>query len=130
MTFAEDVDGVDELGLTAAAEQWAAYKQALAAVEAAAPAALNASGRNPLGQLDDAVSDLATYAHWAGIRAGAASEHLRLAMIQPRSVCRCNGHGYLREWTRDGGYGPITETCPDCGGLGTVPMPAVRLTID
>ena len=40
----------------------------------AAPEALGAPGlANPLGRLDDTVSDLATYAYWAGVRAGAAA---------------------------------------------------------
>jgi hypothetical protein len=76
----------------AAAEQWAAWKHAMADVAAAAPAAFSAPGTaNPLDRLDDAVSDLATYAYWAGIRAGAAYEHLRLSLTPARAVCRCNG---------------------------------------
>ena len=63
----------------------------------------------------------------AGIRAGAAYEHLRLALVTPRMGClRCHSHGKL--WGgkphRHHDDGTNEETCPDCRGAGTVPTPA------
>ena len=127
VTFAEDLDGIDfeQHAFGAAAEQWAVWKQLMAEVAAAAPEAFSAPGTaHLLGQLDDAVSDLATYAHWAGIRAGAAYEHLRLALMPARQVCRCNGYGFINRSV--GGYAHTGEICPDCHGAGTLEMQAVR----
>lgn len=97
----------------------------MADVAAAAPAAFSAPGTaNPLDRLDDAVSDLATYAYWAGIRAGAAYEHLRLSLTPARAVCRCDGYGFIDHSA--GGYAHTGEVCPDCEGVGTVAVEAVR----
>jgi hypothetical protein len=127
VTFAEDLDALDfgQHALGGAAEQWAGWKQAMADVAAAAPEAFSAPGiANPLGRLDDTVSDLATYAYWAGIRAGAAYEHLRLALAPAREVCRCNGYGFI---DRSGaGYPRSGEPCPDCGGAGSVAVEGAR----
>ena len=79
---------------------------------------------NPLVLLDDAVSDLSTLVYMDGVRAGAACEHLRLALTPAVTVCRCNGHGRLRQpVTIVDGHGrylvttrPSDAICPDCGG--------------
>ncbi len=72
-------------------------------------------------------------ASWmAGVRCGAAYEHLRLAMVAPRQMCRrCHGDGRL--WG-DAPYmrrpvGAEGEPCPDCDGRGWVPTPAPTLSL-
>ena len=65
-----------------------------------------------------------------GIRAGAAYEHLRLAMVTPWMECeRCHAGGRLWGGSpfRHDGDGTNEEACPDCGGSGTVPTPAPTL---
>ena len=72
---------------------------------------------------------MAVVAWMAGVRAGAAYEHLRLALTPPTQTCpRCHGHGALRGGRppSDRAHGP-EERCPDCGGAGTVPTPAPAL---
>ena len=66
----------------------------------------------------------------AGVRAGVAYEHLRLAMVAPRQTCRaCHGNG--RTWGgtpfRHNDDGTGGKTCIGCGGAGTVPTPAPTL---
>jgi hypothetical protein len=119
VTFAIEVDSTD-FGFSGrftngAAEEWAAYKQALDRVVALAPALLDPKhpdslygdrhGAHPMVLLDELVVAMGSAMQRAGVVQGAAYEHLRLAMTAPRTVCHCNGHG-----------------CETCGGKGTLPV--------
>ncbi|MFL5279936.1 MAG: hypothetical protein ACJ8AW_02795 [Rhodopila sp.] len=72
-----------------------------------------------------------------GVRAGAAYEHLRLALMPATTVCRRNGHGQLLKPVEivdgHGRYLATTalsdERCPACGGSGTRPTPAPILDL-
>jgi len=129
ISFAVDLDSTD-LGFSGgftngAAPEWADYKQALDRVIALAPELLdpehpvslhgNGSRRcdHPVALLDELVVAMGNAMHRAGVVKGAAYEHLRLAMVAPRKVCRCNGHG-----------------CEACGGRGTVAAERPVLTME
>ena len=130
-SFADAVDGADLGGLYEwfghnAAEEVTAYKQALDRLLDLHPALRDERGFGcPVSRLDEAAMGMWVMSWMAGVRAGAAYEHLRLALMEPLSVCRCNGHGHLRG-AGAGGWG-TGELCPDCQGKGTVPTPASNL---
>lgn len=134
IAFAEALDGTDfrDFFESGAAPEMAEYKQALLRVEDAfgvLPRDLPFG--HPLQDLDEAALAMWCVAWMAGVRAGAAYEHLRLAMIAPVETCRgCHGHG--RTWGgspfRSHDDGADAATCATCGGRGTVPTPAPRLT--
>jgi hypothetical protein len=117
VTFAVEVDstdtGVDWLFANGAPAEWAAYKQALDRVVALAPDLLDENGSgwqgrccdHPMVLLDELVVAMGSTMWRAGVVAGAAYEHLRLALTAPVQVCRCNGHG-----------------CETCAGQGTLPV--------
>jgi len=84
---------------------------------------------HPLVALDEAALGMWCVAWMAGVRAGAAYEHLRLAMVMPTQTCRrCHGQG--RTWGgspyRLNDDGTNGAPCATCGGGGTVPTPAPR----
>jgi hypothetical protein len=84
-------------------------------------------GRTPFSDLDEATTALWLETFQAGVRMGAELEHVRLALVGPTRSCRrCQARGEL---LADGTY-PLdelgTQTCPDCGGSGTLPVPGVR----
>jgi hypothetical protein len=116
VTFAVELDSTDfgfSSFVNGAADEWAAYKQALDRVVALAPDVLaddapGWQGRpcdHPMVLLDELVVAMGNAMHRAGVVQGAAYEHLRLAMTAPRKVCGCNGHG-----------------CEACDGRGTLPV--------
>lgn len=133
--FAESLDGVDwdDWFENGAAEDMALYKQAVAAMvdlypELRDPPSLD----HPFNRIDEAAMAMWVVSWMAGVRAGAAYEHLRLALVAPRQQCRrCHGHGRLWAGTpyRFNGDGTNDERCPDCGGRGWVPTPAPRLDL-
>ena len=132
--FAESIDGTDwpfgdALAHGAPAEM-AAYKQAHLGLLDLAPGLLGdgTPGGDALNAMDEAALALWCGAWMAGVRAGAAYEHLRLAMIAQTSVCdRCHGGGRLWSGTPYRSHGGEEAECADCGGRGTVPTPAPRL---
>ena len=112
----------------------AGYKQAREAMVDAMPLLDDLPADHPWVEMDEAALGLASHAWMAGVRAGAAYEHLRLALLSPTRVCRrCEGAGPLRLDRGDHyPHGGPRRACPDCGGRGTVPTPAttLRLTAD
>ena len=127
VAFAEGLGllDLDDVLRHLAADEVAAYERAEAALLTAEPALRFAPHAHPWHGLHDAAWGLA-WALWAaGLRAGAASEHLRSALVGPRRLCaRCHGGGVL--W---GGQPYATAAgdpapCPGCGGSGAVPTPA------
>ncbi len=76
-------------------------------------------------KMDEAAKVMWCVAWMAGVHAGAAYEHLRLAMVAPRQTCKaCHSQGRL--WGgRPFRDNALPETpCQACGGVGTVPTPA------
>ena len=118
-----------------APEAYADYARWWVALERAVPALVAPPFGHPYHRLDEVVLALWGAAYTAGLRVGAAGEHLRLALVGPTRACpRCHAGGVL--WggspyrhRNDGANG---ETCPVCGGAGTVPTPApsLHLTAD
>jgi hypothetical protein len=94
---------------------YAAYKKALATVEALDPDRFSGPGQTPLTQLDEQVIALMHEAWEAGAVVGAAFAHAQLALEVERRIChRCNASGVDRQ-------APGRLSCPVCGGEGTVP---------
>lgn len=134
--FAAKIDGLDwqdwfEHG---SPEEMAAYKQTYnAALDALGVRVAGLPFDHPIVKLDEAALGLWCAAWMAGVRAGAASEHLRLALVTPRRTCRrCHGNGRLWGGTpwRHHDDGTNAETCSDCGGAGTVATPSQSLAAD
>lgn len=132
--FADDLDGTDwfqwfEYG---AAEEMALYKQALSrCLDHFGVADLgDLDCDHPVSRLDDATLRLWCRSWRAGVRAGAGYEHLRLALITPRQMCRiCHGEG--RTW--GGKHYPRSgeeAVCTNCAGIGTVATPPAALSFD
>lgn len=127
--FASALDGIDihdwfEHG---AAVEMAEYKRVYNALLNALPALRDAPFDHPVYKLDEAAMGVWVGSWMAGVRAGAAYEHLRQAMVTPRMGCpRCHGNGTLWGGTpwRHNDDGMNREGCPDCGGAGTVSTPA------
>jgi hypothetical protein len=120
-TFAQHMEGNDTQAghyfANGAAAEWAAYKQALDRVIALDPERLDPYNprtvlSHPVNVMDEAVAALSGASWAAGVVAGAAYEHLRLALTAPVILCACNGHG-----------------CEACGGSGTLPTPPIELGI-
>jgi hypothetical protein len=136
VSFAESIDSADFIGHTShgGAQQWAAYKHALLAVEDAVAGAIadeptRTALMRLLGQLNDDAVDMATLSWMGGVRAGAAYEHLRLALSAPTEVCpACQGYGRARQDRRAG----ISAECSQCEGSGVMPAarPVLSLTAD
>ena len=64
-----------------------------------------------LPQLNDDAVDMATLSWMAGVRAGAACEHLRLALSAPTDNCdACSGYGRARQDRRRGAA--VSADCP------------------
>jgi hypothetical protein len=81
----------------------------------AEPAIRNAPYPHPFHTLDDAVTGLVMAAYDAGLRHGAAYEHLRRSVIGDLVQCRtCWGVGMTKD----------EATCTNCGGTGVVAMKA------
>jgi hypothetical protein len=140
--FAGDViamDRYDDLWdhvAPAAAAEYKQQRQRLAALVPSVP--LLGDLDNPWWKVDEAVTALTMESFEAGIRAGAAAEHLRLALVGPARDCRaCEGRGFtleagMRTAVGDGEVEPpapaellaASNRCPDCGGRGVVPTPA------
>ena len=133
--FADAVDGVDfvnDLFEHGAAEEVAAYHQALDALFRELPILRSVPSDHPIHRLDEAALAMWSVAWMAGVRAGAAYEHLRLALVTPRQTCRrCHGHGRLwgGEPYRAADDGDNAETCAACDGAGTVPTPAPTVAL-
>src|SRR5436190_777399 len=86
-----------------------------------------------LADLDEEATDLATVAWMGGVRAGAAYEHLRLAVAIPTEQCpRCDGYGRPREDRRAGRSGAESSACSTCNGQGFVSLrrPVLELATD
>jgi hypothetical protein len=100
IAFAIDLDSTDYRWgggyVNGAAPEWAAYKRALDRVIAAVPEALAWKIDNPANDLDEIVVAMGNAMWRAGVVAGAAYEHLRLAVTAPDIVCRCNGQDPMR----------------------------------
>ncbi len=134
--FAEAIDGVDFRSVfeNGAAVEMAAYKQALNDLIDRYPELRDPPGHDhPITRLDETALSMWCAAWMGGIRAGAAYEHLRLAMVTPRQVCtRCDAEGRLWGGSpyRLDDNGSNEQTCPDCAGRGTVPTPAPTLAVD
>jgi hypothetical protein len=93
----------------------AKYMQARKAFLDAEPAIRDAPVGHPFNTLDDAVTALVMVAYDAGVRHGAAYEHLRRMVIGDLVQCRaCWGVGATEH----------EDVCPSCGGTGTVAMKA------
>ncbi len=129
--FAESIDSTDWPCGDALAhgtpEAMARYQRSRLAVVDLAPGLLgdHTPGGDALDALDEAAMDLWTGGWMAGIRAGAAYEHLRMAMLAPTSVCdRCHGGGRLWDGAPCRSPGGAETDCPACAGAGTVPTPA------
>jgi len=133
ISFAEGIDGLDMEALTEhqAPEDMALYKQMRAKMLREFPELLHVPADHPWVTLDETALALWCASWMAGVRAGAAYENLRQALVGPRHVCRgCWGVGSIgpREPNHDPDLGG-PEVCPDCAGNGTVATPAPRLTI-
>lgn len=130
VAFAAQVDGIDWMNWFehGAPEQMAAYKQMYNAALAALGVSLaDLPFDHPVVKLDEEALGLWVHAWMAGVRAGAASEHLRLALVTPQRVCpECHGHG--RFWAgspfRHHAKDQIGQVCGRCGGRGTELTPA------
>lgn len=137
LAFAGALDGADwearHWFADAAAAELAAFKHALNAVIDLSPALLNPNEGDiayPVTRLDQAALDLFSYAWMAGVRAGVAYEHLRLALGGPRHVCRrCHGEGRLWGGSPFRHYadGANETACPACAGRGTIATPKPTL---
>lgn len=134
--FAESIDGEDwsfRDGLAhGSPADMARYKQAYDALLDAVPPALDGDEaiERALQDLDESALALWSAAWMAGVRAGAAYEHLRLALIVPATVCEgCHGHGRTWNGRPFRKAGRASEMCAACGGRGTVPTPPARLAI-
>ena len=131
--FARHLDGSagEDLADFFAPEEYAAYRQARAAVYAAMPFLRDLPFDHPWHKLDEAAYAWATVAGMRGIAAGAKYEQLRQALVGPRRLCgRCDGLGALAGGQRVYLLGDDLdglETCGDCKGAGTVPTPAPTL---
>ena len=134
--FAEALDGLDfrDLFEHGAAVQMAEYKQAVNALIDRYPELREQEGEPPesrlLTRLDEAAITMWTLSWMAGVRAGAAYEHLRLAMVTPRRLCpACHGEGRLWGGKPFRRYDDGTnEThCERCGGQGTEVTPPARI---
>jgi hypothetical protein len=121
VTFADHLEATDtyasRLFTHGAALEVAAYKQALDRLVALDPDRLDPYRNrpvvgHPVTVLDEDVVAMGNTMWRAGVVAGAAYEHLRLALTAPVILCACNGHG-----------------CEACGGTGTVPAPPIALGI-
>jgi len=81
---------------------------------------------HPFIKMDEMMWAICHAAYWEGIRAGAAYEHLRQAIVAPTHVCpRCDGLGLLdrkgeKIWDYDRPNPNDTRTCKDCNGAGVV----------
>ncbi len=130
VSFAEGLDGIDlgDICTSMIPEDLAAYYQARAGVLQELPVLAGVGFDHPWCEMDAAAIGMACRAWMAGVRAGACYEQLRQALVGPRRVCRrCQGIGSLamgadRNHATDMAGGP--QTCPDCGGAGTVTAPA------
>ena len=128
----EALDDGEDLLCHVAPDEMAAYKQALAALYRDLPILRSVPHDHPINRLDEAALSAWSAAFAQGVRAGAAAEHLRLALLGGSRECRrCQGHGavwggsgYLVAFDPDG-----EEPCPTCGGRGTVPTPAPTLAL-
>jgi hypothetical protein len=96
--------------------EWGArYMQAREAFLQAEPAIRDAKIRHPFNEYDEAVTALVMAAYDAGLRHGAAYEHLRRTVIEDLVQCRtCWGVGVSKD----------EATCTSCGGTGTVALKA------
>ena len=85
---------------------------------------------HPWHRMDEAAHAMFVHAAMSGARAGAAYEHLGLALLTPTRVCgTCDGVGSLGENGGHYPHGGERHPCPDCGGRGTVPTPAPTLRL-
>ncbi len=130
-SFADGFDGIDTGDLCdhIAAVEMAEYKQAREAVLTSLPLLRDVRSDHPWHKMDEAALGMWITAWAAGIRAGAAYENLRLALVGPRRLCRaCHGIG------RTGPAGEVLyghhdqvefQACATCEGVGTAPTPGV-----
>ncbi len=133
VAFAMGVEGdiAEDLINFQAPEEMAAYVQAHAGVLADLPILASVGLDHPWTKMDEAAYSWAGAAYLQGVAAGAQYEHLRMALVGPTRVCRrCQGIGSLaasadRNHATDMAGGP--QTCPDCGGGGTVAAPPAPL---
>lgn len=105
-----------------APEDEAAYVQARAALVRAYPAFATAGVGHPFTRLDEAAFSWRVGAYLDGLRAGAAYEHFRLALVGTQQVClTCHGLGTIVPGAPYRMVGGPT-TCPTCGGHGVTPV--------
>lgn len=118
-TFASDVDGLiggrnDEWWSVISPEYYAAYRRAEEAFEAMLPWLKdNEPVYRAYNEYTTAMLSFSLDAHESGIRHGAVFESLRRSVVGETTGCRtCWSFGL----TKTG------ETCPTCGGTGTVAL--------
>ncbi len=104
---------MEDLFAHGAPTEYAAYAQTLADLVGIYPGLGDPpSNQHPITRIPRALSrGMRVMAWMAGVRTGAAYEHLRLAVVEPRQLCRrCHS-----------AVGEPSPWCPECGGAGTVP---------
>lgn len=121
--FAERLNGIDFgfNGFCVAPEEEADLMRLFHELEQEVPELkTKPRARELYNELSDAAFDYAIESGWAGVRAGAAYENLRLALLGPTRICpEC-----LSYFERHG-MGPSREECTRCGGTGVVATPGV-----
>ncbi|MDP9356562.1 MAG: hypothetical protein M3R02_14995 [Chloroflexota bacterium] len=125
-SYAAELDGIDlpSLAQHVAPEAMATYRQARATMVQEMPALADLPVSHPWTQLDEASMSLWCDAWTAGVRAGAAYEHLRQAVLGPTRICGiCDGFGVVGNGAPDA-HANEYERCRACGGIGTVTTPA------
>ena len=99
-----------------APEALAEMEQAFHDLEQAVPAlTMNPRITHLWEMVNEKVWNFATEVEWSGIRAGAAYENLRLAMLTPVRTC----------WECAATYSRGRATCATCNGTGVVATPGV-----
>ena len=121
-------DRAAEAGVNQAAEPRAAYVKARFELIQLFPefAEKNLPIDHPFIRMDECMWWIANESYSEGIRAGAAYESLRRAIVAPTQMCRrCEGLGLLDRkggqiWDYDRPNPNDTRPCPDCKATGLV----------
>jgi len=109
-------DDIESFGWVVMAEEQGAFAQARAALYDAEPHLRTVPFEHPINEFDNQMMDLFYAAYEAGLRHGAAYEHLRRSVVGEVIQCRpCVGLGANK----------AGECCCHCGGTGTVALRAV-----
>ncbi len=129
VSYAMELEGIDlpPLAEHIAPEAMAAYRQARATMVQAVPVLADLPVSHPWTKVDEAAMALWCDAWTAGVRAGAAYEQLRQAVLGPTRVCgACDGFGIAGKGAPDV-HADAYERCRACGGVGTVATLAIPL---